>query len=52
MRAVTQSLPFSSSMGLWMIVWLNQMRWSPQNADGTPGAKNTKGYDLKANKGS
>jgi type VI secretion system secreted protein Hcp len=29
-----------------------ELSYTPQNADGTPGAKNTKGYDLKANKGS
>ncbi len=29
-----------------------EINYTPQNADGSPGAKNTKGYDLKANKGS
>ena len=29
-----------------------ELNYTPQNADGTPGAVNTKGYDLKANKGS
>jgi type VI secretion system secreted protein Hcp len=29
-----------------------ELNYTPQNADGTPGAKNTKTYDVKANKGS
>jgi len=29
-----------------------EITYTPQNADGTPGAKNTKTYDVKANKGS
>jgi type VI secretion system secreted protein Hcp len=29
-----------------------ELTYTPQNADGTPGAKNTKGYDMKANKSS
>jgi type VI secretion system secreted protein Hcp len=29
-----------------------EMSYTPQNADGTPGAKNTKTYDVKANKSS
>jgi type VI secretion system secreted protein Hcp len=28
-----------------------ELSYTPQNADGTPGAVNTKSYDLKANKG-
>ncbi len=29
-----------------------EMNYTPQNADGSPGAKNTKTYDVKGNKGS
>ena len=29
-----------------------ELSYTPQNADGTPGAKNTKTYDVKANKAS
>jgi type VI secretion system secreted protein Hcp len=29
-----------------------ELQYTPQNADGSAGATNTKGYDLKANKGS
>jgi type VI secretion system secreted protein Hcp len=29
-----------------------EMKYTPQNADGTPGAANTKTYDVKANKAS
>ena len=29
-----------------------EVNYTPQNADGTPGAKNTKTYDVKANKSS
>src|SRR5205085_9958478 len=36
-RAVNQTRPFSSNIGLCMVVWLSQIRSSPQYADGSIG---------------
>src|SRR5438309_6500522 len=36
-REVNQTRPFSSNIGLCMLVWLSQMRSSPQNGDGSIG---------------
>ena len=36
-REVNQTRAFSSSIGLCMLVWLSQMRSSPQNGDGSIG---------------
>src|SRR5256885_2760326 len=36
-REVNHTRPFSSNIGLCMLVWLSQMRSSPQNGDGSIG---------------
>src|SRR5256885_12680997 len=36
-RDVNQTRPFSSNIGLCMLVWLSQIRSSPQYADGSIG---------------
>ena len=33
-REVNQTRPFSSNIGLWMLVWLSQIGASPQYGDG------------------
>jgi hypothetical protein len=38
MRAVNHTRPRSSSIGLWLLVWLSQIGFSPQNGEGAIGS--------------